>query len=332
MILDVELVNAQPTYDHWNILIKAQNSQINDSLANFGIRPDATSDFDNAYDIPRPPRAPSGNYLEVYFPHSGSNFPPLLGSKYAVDFQGPIDPTWNFSVEASLAGPISLTWDMSYLNSIEERLQLFLLDLTNGNLIDMRANEIYTFSYTAKRDFQIIGAVNVGFKYIMEGFWNGTAQVRDTVSGYLAQSVFPFSFIDSSQYYLSSSGTGRFIFKNAVSGNYYFVIRHRNHIEIWTSISLDIVKGTTSFTEYDFTNHADAAFGSGALKPIGAVYAAWGGDVNQDGVIDYLDRNITWNNRGINGRLSSDCNGDNNTDATDLDIVLNNRYKTIQKP
>jgi hypothetical protein len=332
IVLHVGIATAQSSYDHWNIIVKAQNSQMMDSLANFGIRTDATSDFDNAYDVPRPPRAPSGNYLEVYFPHSGSNYPPLLGSKYAVDYQGPVDPIWNFNVETSLPGSVLLTWDMSYLTTIDGRVQLLLLDLTDGNLIDMRLNGSYAFNYSTKRNFQIIGVVNVSFKYIMEGFWNGSTQVRDTLSGYLAQSLSPFSFVDSAKCYVSFSGAGRFIFNKAVSGDYYLVIRHRNHIEIWSSNVISVIKGTTSYADYNFTNRPDAAFGNSSLKQIGSIFAAWCGDVNQDGVIDFIDRNITWNNRGINGKLSSDCNGDDTTNAIDLEIVANNRYRTIQKP
>ena len=92
---------AQVPYNNWNFQIRGTNSQLTDSLAMLGIRSDSTSGYDNQYDIPRPPRSPSGTYLEVYFPHSGGNYPPILGTEYATDYQGPNDPTWNMSVAAS---------------------------------------------------------------------------------------------------------------------------------------------------------------------------------------------------------------------------------------
>jgi hypothetical protein len=323
---------AQVSYTNWNFFIKAQNSTQIDSLASFGIRLDASSDFDNAYDVPRPPRPPSGNYLEVYFPHSGGNYPPILGTKYASDYQGPPDPIWNFSVESSVTGTVTILWDSSYVAAIEARVQLYLLDISTGGMTNMRSEGRYVFSYTAKRDFRIIGTIKINLKYLMEGFWNGSSQIRDTISGYLAQSVFPFVIVDSAKCYLSSTGTGQLIFRNASTGNYYLVLRHRNHLEVWTPVSMSVTHGTTSITDYDFTTGPSAAYGTGALKQVGTVYVGWGGDVNQDGVIDFLDRNITWNNRGQDGQLLTDCNGDDTTDAADYQLVLDNRYKLIQKP
>lgn len=273
---------AQVSYDHWNFLLRATNAQLTDSLAMPGVRNDATADYDNQYDIPRPPRPPSGNYLEVYFPHSGGHYPPILGTKYAIDFQGPDDPSWNLSVEASAAGPVTLRWDSAYVGSIEPRVQLFLRDLTTGSLTDMRRLGSYSFSYTTKRNFQIVGILKVGLRYLMEGFWNGAVQVKDTVTGYLAASTQPYAFVDSCRAPLSELGAGMLVFKNAPEGAYYCVVRHRSHLEIWSSMPLAVTKGTSSFTPYDFTTSEGQAFGVGALKQAGGVYLAWAGDVNQD--------------------------------------------------
>lgn len=326
-------LHAQIPYDDWRVGIKAGNALMTDSLAAFGIRPDATSDYDNAYDIPRPPRAPSGAYLETYFPHSGGSYPPLLGSKYASDIQGPSDPTWSFSVEASANGPIVLTWDSMYVQSTEARVQLFLLDQLSGTSVDMRASGRYVFTYTAKRDFQIIGAVKVNLTFLMEGFWNGATQVQDSVTGLLAQSAPPHLLVDSTKVLLSNAGTGLLVFASAPTGAYYLVVRHRNHLEVWSSIILSLTKGTTSaLSPYDFSASGGSAYGSGALKQSGSMFVAWGGDVNQDGVIDYRDRNLTWNNRGQAGYLSTDCDGSNVTDGSDYTIVLDNRLKIVQRP
>jgi hypothetical protein len=323
---------AQVSYTNWNFLMRATNSQLTDSLAMPGVRSDATSDYDNQYDIPRPPRSPSGTYLEIYFPHSGGNYPPILGTKYAIDYQGPNDPSWNMSVEASSTGPLTLSWDSAYVNSIEPRVQLFLLDLSNSALTNMRVRGSYTFNYTSKRNFQIIGSIKVNLEYLMEGFWSGTTQVQDTVTGYLAASTSPFGFVDSAKVYLATTGAGMLTFPNAATGSYYLVIRHRNHLEVWTPTPLALTRATTSFSSYDFTTGAGQAYGIDALKQIGGVYVSWAGDVNQDGVVDFLDRNLTWNNRTQTGYLSTDCNGDNVTDASDGTLVLNNRLKVRQHP
>jgi hypothetical protein len=110
------------------------------------------------------------------------------------------------------------------------------------------------------------------------------------------------------------------------------VIRHRNHLQLWSSTPQSLTKGTTSFSTYNFSTGNDKAFGSEALKQVGPVFVAWGGDVNQDGVIDFLDRNDTWNDRGTSGYKPTDCTGDNLIDSADYSIVLANRLRIIQRP
>jgi hypothetical protein len=332
LLLLPSIANSQIDYDNWQVLMKAQNSVMRDSLAQFGIRTDATAGFENQYDIPRPPRAPSGIYLEIYFPHSGGAYPPTLGTRYAIDYQGAVDPVWNLSVEASSAGPVTITWDSSYIQSIEPRVQLFLLDLASGTLTNMRTAGHYAFTYSVKRDFQIVGAITVDLTYLMEGFWNGAAQVQDTVSGYLALSSSPYTVVDSAKVVLSSSGTGMMVFPHQASGSYYLIIRHRNHLEIWSAAPLPLIKGTTSYSSYDFSASGSTAYGTNALLNSGGTYVAWGGDVDQNGVVDYRDRNLGHNNRGLVGYLPTDCNGDNTTNASDYTIILNNRLRTLQRP
>jgi hypothetical protein len=323
---------AQVTFDNWQVLITAHNSIMTDSLAKFGIRSDATAGFENQYDIPRPPRSPSGIFLEIYFPHSGGAYPPILGSRYAIDYQGPTDPVWNLSVEASSAGPVTMAWDSAYVSSIEPRVQLFLYDITAGTWTNMRTSAHYSFTYSIKRDFQIIGAISIDLTYLMEGFWNGTTQVQDTITGYLASSGSPYSFVDSTKLYLSTAGTGMLVFPHQSSGSYYLVIRHRNHLELWSASPLAVVKGTTSFSSYDFSASMSSAYGAAPMLSSGGLFLSWGGDVDQNGVVDFRDRNLGHNSRGLSGYLSTDCNGDNSTNTTDYTIILNNRLRTLQHP
>jgi hypothetical protein len=323
---------AQLPYTNWDFTIRARTATLSDSLARMGVRTDATTDFENAYDVPRPPRSPSGSYLEVYFPHSGGSYPPILGNRYATDFQGTTDPIWNFSVESSVTGSLIILWDSAYVNSIESRVQLFLVDLLSGTRVNMRLAGRYMFNYTTKRDFRVVGALTVDLTFLMEGFWNGSTQIQDTVTGYLADGLAPHAIVDSAKAVLSSAGKGLLVYPTASSGSYFIVVRHRNHLRVWSAAAQLLTNGTTSMGSYDFSAGPGTAYGTGALKQEGAVHIAWGGDVNQDGVVDFLDRNVTWNNRTLPGYLSSDCNGSNLTDGTDYGIVLANRLKTEQRP
>ena len=323
---------GQTPYTNWDFMIRARTNSQSDSLARMGVRPDATPDFENLYDTPRPPRSPSGTYLEVYFPHSGGSYPPVLGTQYATDFQDTTDPVWDLSVECSGPALLTILWDSSYVNAIEPRLQLFLVDLLTGTRVNMRVAGRYTFSYTTKRDFQVVGAVKVDLTCLLEGFWNGATQPQDTVTGYLADAAGAHPLVDSARAVLSTSGNGLLVFPSAPTGSYYLVVRHRNHLAVWSASSQPYTKGTTSIGAYDFTTGPGTAFGTDPLKNEGGLYVSWAGDVNQDGVVDFLDRNITWNNRTLPGYLSSDCNGNNVTDGTDYSLVLANRLRISQRP
>jgi len=323
---------AQTPYTSWDFTLRARTNVQLDTLARLGVRPDATDDFDNAYDVPRPPRSPSGAYLEVYFPHSGGSYPPILGSKYATDFRSVSDPTWDVSVECDQTGPITLYWDSSEVDMIDPRLQLFLVDLTTGSKVNMRRDGRYTFTSASRRDFRIVGAIKVDLTYLMEGFWNGASQVPDTVIGYLASGTGLHPLLDSARTVLDVQGKGLLVFPDAPTGSYYLLVRHRNHLEVWSASPQSLTKGTTALDTYDFSTGAGTAYGTDALKAAGPVFLAWGGDVNQDGVVDFLDRNLTWNNRSLTGYLPSDCDGNNTTDAADDTIVLDNRLRILQKP
>jgi len=231
-----------------------------------------------------------------------------------------------------VTGPVTVFWDSAYANSIDSRVHLFLRDLASGTQVDMRSTGHFTFTYTVKRDFRIVGAISVNLTLLMEGFWNGTSQVADTVAGFLAASTSPYGILDSASAALSSAGIGTLNFPNAPSGSYYLVVRHRNHLEIWSASPLALIKGTTTTSSYDFSAGAATAYGTNPLKQSGARYLTWGGDVNQDGVVDYRDRNLTWNNRTLAGYLATDCNGDNVTNALDDAIVLANRLMIAQHP
>lgn len=56
--------------------------------------------------------------------------------------------------------------------------------------------------------------------------------MKDTIKVYLRNSASPYSIVDSSSGILDSvTFIAGFVFKNAVSGNYYLDIRHRNSIK-----------------------------------------------------------------------------------------------------
>ena len=83
---------------------------------------------------------------------------------------------------------------------------------------------------------------------------------------------------------------------------------------------------------YDFSNSASQAFGSN-LKLIAGKYVMFGGDVNQDGLIDSGDMIPVDNNAAtfLSGYVSTDLNGDGLIDSGDMILLDNNGALFIAK-
>jgi hypothetical protein len=75
-----------------------------------------------------------------------------------------------------------------------------------------------------------------------------------------------------------------FIRLNAAPGNYYVVVRHRNHLGAMTATPIAI---SNDQTEVNFTSPTTATFGTAAQKTLGGVNVLWAGDVNRDHVLKY---------------------------------------------
>lgn len=152
----------------------------------------------------------------------------------------------------------------------------------------------------------------------LEGFWNGTSQATDTVGIYLASATAPFALVDSQKVVLSESGTANPTFTKASSGNYYIVVKHRNHLETWSGAPQSFVSGTP--LNYNFTTDSAKALGNN-MKKSGSVWVLYGGDANGDGDISGLDIPIFVTQFGSTGYLSCDFNGDGDVNALDVIII-----------
>ncbi|NVO20404.1 MAG: hypothetical protein HXX13_11925 [Bacteroidetes bacterium] len=116
---------------------------------------------------------------------------------------------------------------------------------------------------------------------------------------------------------------------STLSGSYYIVIKHRNSIETWSAAPVSF-SGTGSVS-YDFSSSAAQAFGSN-LKSIGAYYAVYGGDSNQDGIVDGSDMAAIDNASTslLAGYNSEDINGDGIVDGSDMALIDNNSTSLVQ--
>ena len=168
---------------------------------------------------------------------------------------------------------------------------------------------------------------------LIEGFYNKITMTTDTVTVELRNTSAPYSLVDQAKINLNSSGQGTVKFFNALNETpYYLVIKHRNALETWSASAQTFANNTMS---YDFTSDASKAFGSN-LKLVGTKWCIFGGDINQDGVVNTQDLNSVFldNVSGTTGYTSSDLNGDYYTDIDDLSRVFMNNVLgiLIKKP
>lgn len=172
------------------------------------------------------------------------------------------------------------------------------------------------------------GSVNISMAF--QGFYdrnNDRMKMSDTVRAYLRNSFSPYNVTDSSKSVIDSSSlTGSFSFLNASQGNYYLQIKHRNSIETWSSSAVSYTPGKTAV--FDFTSSISRSYGSNQIQADDSPlrFALYGGDVNQDGIIDASDLNETDNAASVlkEGYNPEDVTGDNIVDAGDLSITENN--------
>ena len=164
----------------------------------------------------------------------------------------------------------------------------------------------------------------------IQGFWNGTTQVSDTIKCHLRSSVSPYSEIAVSSAVLNNSGTGTFTFNTAPSGSYYLEITHRNSIETWSAAPQPVVQGGSY--NYNFTTSASQAFGNNLILKSGR-YCDYSGDVNQDGFVNLTDVITIFNASSVftSGYTVTDVNGDNIVDLTDITYAYNNSTNFVQK-
>ncbi len=114
-------------------------------------------------------------------------------------------------------------------------------------------------------------------------------------------------------------------------GNYYIVIKHRNHLAVMSAGAVSL-NGTTS-SLYDFTTSASQFYGTdGAIELETNAWGMISGDADGSGVIDAGDRNSTWNDRNKSGYEDSDVDLSGVVDAGDRNKTWNNRNKSSQLP
>lgn len=176
-------------------------------------------------------------------------------------------------------------------------------------------------------------AINLNLTSIIEGFWNGTVMISDTVKVYLRNSTTPFAKVDSATVKLNTSGIGLLSFTHASSGSYYLSVTHRNALETWSKNPVALTTGGT--VSYDFTTAANKAYGDNLTLKI-SKFTFYSGDIDHNGFINLDDVLGIYNASTVflSGYVLTDVNGDNITDLSDILIALNNssNFVSLKRP
>lgn len=116
-------------------------------------------------------------------------------------------------------------------------------------------------------------------------------------------------------------GTAGATFTGVVPGNYYVILRHRNHLAVMSASQLSLPNGAT----YDFTSAAGQAYGPNQQKSLGGgKFGLFAGDLTADGVISVADFNFYITQSGINVYNDADANLDKQITVADFNAYQPN--------
>jgi len=153
-------------------------------------------------------------------------------------------------------------------------------------------------------------------------------QLRTEPSGapVLSRSVFLLSDGTTA----APEGTAGPIKLKAHAGQYYLVIKHRNHLAVMSKTAQAFDSEGPGL--YNFSTGTDRYYNDDAKLLETGVYGVYAGDANGSGTVDASDRSATWNDRNLSGYLGADCNLSGTVDASDRSITWNNRNKSTSVP
>ena len=121
-------------------------------------------------------------------------------------------------------------------------------------------------------------------------------------------------------------GSSQVKFNGIIPGDYYIVIRHRNHLPIMSANPVNL-----SFTNsllYDFSTAQTQAYGTEPMIDLGGgVFGMYSGDVNNSGIITAADKSLVNSDNLSTGYYISDTNLSGIVTAADKANINSNNLK-----
>lgn len=186
--------------------------------------------------------------------------------------------------------------------------------LNTNNLIPLNSNTAYpalTYGYSASTVTSIPNSDIVD--WVLVELRTGTASGTKVATR--------AGFLKSDGTIVDTNGTDPLKFAGLGNGNYYTVVRHRNHLAIMTASAIPL---SSNSALYDLSTSQSQAYGTNPMKLLSVgSYGMMGGDGNTDGSVDYpIDILSLWfPNFGLTGYMNSDSNMDGLVDYPN-DILL----------
>ncbi|MEO8446335.1 MAG: peptidoglycan DD-metalloendopeptidase family protein [bacterium] len=211
------------------------------------------------------------------------------------------------------------------------RSRSFKVIASLGGNASLRDTMEYLLVDTTKNQSVSNGIVSMEMNALLEGLWNGTTMVSDTVRVLLRTASSPYSLVDYADVNLNSNGFAIVNFPDAApSTNYYIVVRHRNSIETWSANTKSFPDGFPG--TYTFSSSSGQAYGNN-MKLKSGKFCFYTGDVNQDNNVDVADLVAINNDLSFfsQGYVPADLDGDDFVDSADLTLAYNNSKNFVTR-
>ena len=172
-------------------------------------------------------------------------------------------------------------------------------------------------NYNGGEAVQVIPGANIAEWVLVELREAATAQTATNNTIILQKAA----FILSNGQVVDLDGSSNIQFEQTINQQLFIVIRHRNHLGIMSAFPL---AESNNVYQYDFTTGNGQAFGesNSQIELSTGVWGMIGGDGNLDGVIDNVDKSLTWtSNSGDAGYYSGDFTLNGNVNNQDKNLI-----------
>lgn len=136
--------------------------------------------------------------------------------------------------------------------------------------------------------------------------------------------------IDKNGFLRDTCGSTSVVFPGLSDGNYYLVVRHRNHLDIMSSSPIAVSGGVGT---YDFTTAANKAYGTDSQVELKTgLYGMYSGDGDCNGIVNVLDYSCVGSNIFSNGYICGDYDMNSIINILDYQKTIFSLFKSVQFP